>query len=153
MISNADKPDALIVDMDGTLANVSSIRHYVTRPRNEKDFDSFHRASLFVPPNHEVAMIVDQCHATGMTVFVVTARRSMWERPTRDWLHKHGIPYDALCMRGNQDHRRDVEVKKDILTRIRKTHTPVIAIDDNPSVLALWEAEHIKTIRIPGWEE
>lgn len=147
------KPDAIIVDMDGTLANVSSIRHYVKRPRNEKDFDSFHKASIFVPPNKAPLELVKHAHADGLFVFVVTARKSMWEQSTRMWLAKHKVPYDALCMRGNKDSRKDVEVKKDILGLIRATHRPVLAIDDNPSIIDLWSKEGIMTYVVPGWEK
>lgn len=147
------KPQAIIVDMDGTLADVSGIRHYVKRPRNQKDFDSFHGASVFAPANAAPLALVQRAHEDGTFVFVVTARRSKWERHTRDWLAKHAVPYDALCMRGNTDTRPDTDVKRDILQRIRATHDPVLAIDDNPAVIALWSAEGITTYQVPGWEQ
>lgn len=150
---NPSKPPAVIVDMDGTLADVSGIRHYVKRPINEKDFDSFHKAAIFAPLNSAPASIVRRAHQEGTAVFVVTARRSMWERLTRQWLDKNEIKYDALCMRGNKDTRVDVEVKRDILTKIRETHEVILAIDDNPSVLALWASEGIMTYVVPGWED
>lgn len=149
----AAKPSAIIVDVDGTLADVSGIRHYVLRPRNEKDFDAFHKAALFAPINEMVATFIRQANDAGVAVFIVTARKSMWERLTRTWLAKHGVVYDALCMRGNKDQRKDVEVKRDILAVIRQTHTPVMAVDDNPSIIELWESEDIPTVTIEGWEE
>lgn len=147
------KPNAIIVDVDGTLADVSGILHYVKRPRNEKDFDSFHKAAVFAPINEMVAAIIKQANNSGVAVFIVTARMSKWEKPTRQWLAKHGVVYDALCMRKNKDRRKDVEVKREILTIIRQTHTPVMAIDDNPSIIELWESEDIPTVTIEGWQE
>ena len=45
--------DAVILDMDGTLADVTAIRHHVIlgHPGNRgyKDFDKFHKASVLVP--------------------------------------------------------------------------------------------------------
>lgn len=148
------KQRAVIVDMDGTLADVSGIRHYVKRPRNEKDFESFHGASIFAPVNTAPLSLLLHIRATDPTVaiFVVTARRSKWERHTRAWLAKHDVPYDALCMRGNRDTRPDTDVKRDILRRIRTTHSPFLAIDDNPAVIALWAEEGITTYVVPGWE-
>lgn len=147
------KPSVIIVDMDGTLADVSGIRHYVKRSRNEKDFDSFHKAALFAPINEMVATFIRQANKAGVAVFIVTARMSKWEKPTRQWLAKHGVVYDALCMRKNKDQRKDVEVKREILAIIRQTHTPVMAIDDNPSIIELWKSEDIPTVTIEGWEK
>lgn len=146
------KPQAIIVDMDGTLADVSGIRHYVKRPVHEKDFDSFHKAAVFAPVNTAPAAIVRQAYEEGTAIFVVTARKSQWEKLTRMWLKKHSIRYDALCMRGNSDRRKDFDVKRDILNKIRETHEVILAIDDNPSVVKLWTEEGITTYVVPGWE-
>ena len=43
------------------------------------------------------------------------------------------------------------DVKRDILSTIRCHYDVVMAVDDNPSVIALWEAEGIETIVVPGW--
>ena len=145
------KPPAVIIDVDGTLANVSGIRHHVmARP---KRFDRFHAESVDCPPNQQAVDIARAAHAAGQAVLVVTARRAMWRHHTAWFLALHGIPSDALIMRGNDDHRPDVEVKRDILWQIRTRWTPVLAVDDNPKVLALWESEGIPTVVIPGWED
>jgi phosphoglycolate phosphatase-like HAD superfamily hydrolase len=142
---------AVVVDVDGTLVDVSGVRHYVVDDPNRRDFHHFHTAAAFAPP---VASTVDRVRAlagSGVAVFVVTARRSRWERQTRDWLTKHDVPYDALCMRGDADGRPDVDVKRDLLVGIRRTHHVVLAIDDNPSVIALWQEEGIPVEVVPGW--
>jgi FMN phosphatase YigB (HAD superfamily) len=149
-------PEAIIVDMDGTLVDVEGARHYVLADESgHRDFEHFHQASLFCPANEKVtAWVHEQREVFGRTVFVVTARKARWERLTRDWLAKHEIPYDALCMRSEWDNRHDYQVKQDILAKIRETHEPVAAIDDNPSVIALWERAGIpEVIVVPGWVE
>ena len=146
------KRDAIIVDMDGTLADVSSIRHHVRHPA--RDFDAFHAASVDVPVNPEAVRIAREAHEAGLAVLIVTARRSRWRHHTAWFLAMHGIPSDALIMRGDKDGRSDVDVKRDMLDEIvRRAWTPVLAVDDNPSVVALWESEGIPTVVIPGWEE
>jgi beta-phosphoglucomutase-like phosphatase (HAD superfamily) len=148
------KPQAIIVDCDGTLADVSSIRHHViVTPENRfKNFERFHSESVNVPPIPQAVDIAKQAHADGLAVLVVTARRHKWRHHTAWFLAMHDIPSDALFMRHDQDHRSDVDVKRDILAQIRRTWTPVLAVDDNPSVCALWVAEGIETVVIPGWE-
>ena len=144
--------EAVIIDMDGTLADVSSIRHHVRRPA--RDFDAFHAASVDVPANAEAVRVAHAARNRGIAVLIVTARRARWRHHTAWWLALHGVPSDALIMRGDRDDRSDVEVKREMLHQIiKKAWTPVLAVDDNPAVVALWEAEGIPTMVIPGWED
>lgn len=46
------KVAALLVDLDGTLVDVSGIRHFVEG--GKRDFDSFHLESVNCPPNWNV---------------------------------------------------------------------------------------------------
>lgn len=151
----SDLPEAVIVDMDGTLCDVSGVRHYVLRgPREPRDFDHFHLGSLFSPPNPAVVDWVEQHRAAGRAVVIVTARRGRWMRYTRMWLQKHGIEYTAMYMRPETDDRKDYAVKRDIYRMISERFRVIAAIDDNPSVLALWEDLGVPEIqRVPGWVE
>jgi len=148
------KQTAIIFDMDGTLANVSSIRHLVkpNDERNWKDFHAFHRESVNVPANAHVVNHAQVAHMLGHSVVIVTARSQQWARHTAMWLALHGVPSDAMFMRANGDHRPDVEVKADILAAIRCTWDVVHAVDDNPSIVALWQSEGIETTVVEGWE-
>ena len=149
------KPNAVIFDMDGTLANVSSIRHHLKRfdnGKDYKDFEAFHRESVNVPSNANVVDHAIRSYLLGNAIIIVTARRQMWARHTAMWLAMHSVPSDAMFMRGNKDHRADTLVKKDILDAIRCTWNVIHAVDDNPSVIALWESEGIPTTVVDGWE-
>jgi len=149
------KQCAVILDMDGTLADVSGIRHFVrpTAERKRKDFDAFHAESVNVPAHAHVVKIARDAHAAGIAVLIVTARRARWRNHSAMWLALNGVPSDALFMRADDDHRKDFDVKADILARIRQTWNPVLAVDDNPAVIALWEREGIPTHIVPGWED
>jgi beta-phosphoglucomutase-like phosphatase (HAD superfamily) len=146
---------AVIVDVDGTLADVSGIRHYVLDDPHKKLFAKFHAASALVPPIAEVAAVVRALHAAGLTIVVLTSRREQWRHITRRWLAKWEIPFHALGMRADHDNRRDDDVKRDLLIRMRHLYDvdPVLAIDDNPTVIALWRSLGIPTVRVPGWDE
>lgn len=141
--------DAIIVDMDGTLCDVSSIRHYVTG--DKRDFRSFHEASRFCPPRGDVDAIVRNAPALGLAVVIVTARDERFERATRDFLVRHGFEYAALFMRPWGDTRRDTLVKADILDRVRAAgFTPVFAVDDRQDIAAVWESAGIPTHVVPS---
>jgi phosphoglycolate phosphatase-like HAD superfamily hydrolase len=140
---------AAIFDMDGTLADVRSIRHHVlTKP---KDFDAFHAESVNVPAHEWVVDRARIMSDLGIAVIIVTARRVRWARHTAMWLALNDIPSDVMFMRGDHDHRADVDVKRDILAAIRRNFAVIHAFDDNPSVIALWESEGIPTTIVPGW--
>ncbi|MBD3004652.1 hypothetical protein IEJ02_11155 [Streptomyces sp. 5-10] len=143
------KKDAVIFDVDGTLCDVSSIRHLVTG--GNRDFHAFHMASIDCPPHDFVVEAARETLRKGQQVLVVTARMQQYRNVTAMWLAMHGVPSDALFMRANGDFRKDFFVKKDILDRIRTRWNPVHAFDDNPAVLELWEQEGVSYTIVPGW--
>lgn len=146
--------EAVIVDVDGTLCDVSGIRHYVLGHPHSRSFDDFHRASAICPAIPSSVEWVLGHQAAGRAVLVVTARNQRYEFITRRWLRKWEIPCDQLFMRGNRDERPDTEVKADILSEIRGLGFSIVAaIDDNPTVIELWEREAIPVTVVPGWED
>lgn len=142
--------NAVIVDMDGTLADVSDIRHFVES--NPKDFESFHSESVNVPPNSAVVDMVHTFKDNGVDILIVTARKVKWRNHTAMWLAMHGIPSDALFMRADNDGRPDAQVKQSILNVIRHRWNVIHAIDDNPNVIAVWIANGIDTTTVAGWD-
>ena len=143
------KRTAYIFDVDGTLANVNEFRHHVTN--GNRNFDAFHSESIDAPAHDHVVRMVWTALNQGHEVLVVTARMEKWRKQTSMWLAINDIPSHALFMRGNDDHRKDYLVKKDILDRIQKSWTVVHAVDDNPAVIQLWEENGIPTTIIEGW--
>lgn len=137
--------------MDGTLADVSGIRHLVTGQK--RDFHAFHEQSVDAPPHPHVVKMAHDAKSAGHDVIVVTARSARFRPHTAMWLAQNGVPSDAMYMRAENDQRPDYEVKKDILGRIAKSWDVVHAVDDNPSVLKLWHENRISTTKVPGWEE
>lgn len=144
--------EAAIVDVDGTLCDVSAIRHLVTGKR--KDFAAFHSAASDCPPNHAVLAEVQYLYGCGYDIIVVTARMYQWELATRTWLNQHmPVPYLGPFMRGDNDLRSDVDVKRDIHRILTGDygHRIVHCIDDNPAIVALWHELGIPTTVVPGW--
>jgi hypothetical protein len=150
------RPRAAIVDMDGTLANVSSIRHLVDGINTKKDFHAFHAASEFVPANRQAIDFCVRHHKAGDKILVVTARMEQWRGATTRFLDRELIPYvpvEALYHRADGDYRKDREVKQEILDELREHYVIVAACDDNPNIVALWADEGIPEIEvIPGWD-
>ena len=146
------KSDAIIIDMDGTLADVSSIRHHLIPVDDKKDFHTFHSESVNVPPHPHVVNAAQVAHMLGVKVLIVTARKFLWRNHTAWWLAMHNVPSDMLMMRGNEDYRKDYLVKKDMLNTIRQAYNVIHAWDDNPSIIKLWKEEGIPCTVVEGWE-
>jgi phosphoglycolate phosphatase-like HAD superfamily hydrolase len=145
------KRKARIFDIDGTLCDVSSIRHLVTG--GTRNFDAFHRESINCPPHSHVVEAARNSEAEDIAPLIVTARDARYRNVTAFWLAMHHIPSEALYMRRWGDWRPDYEVKRDILARIRDRYDVVEAWDDNPNVIRLWGEEGIPYVIVPGWED
>src|SRR6266699_1448247 len=122
-----DKPDAIIVDRDGTLASVEYIRpdaqDKLPKTRAEKDaikaqWAAFNAALPFDAP---VPAVVEMLDAVPQDVKIIVVSGRMEgdypgdrhrRRQVLDWLHKHDIPFNRLFMRSGGDQRKDSIVKE-----------------------------------------
>ena len=144
---------AVIVDCDGTLVNVSSIRHHVATP-GEKDFDAFHRESRHCPPNEQALEFCRRHHAAGHVVVVVTARMERHFDVTKAWLDEFmNVPFDGPIMREDGLRYSDVVIKRGIHRYLSRHYNIVAACDDNPAIIELWKELGIPVEIVPGWEE
>lgn len=145
------KPTAVIVDVDGTLCDVSAVRHHVAGP-GRRNFDAFHAGSAHCPPHGEAIDWVEQMADAGHHILVVTARMEQWRSMTQTWLDTHLTrPFTELVMRANRDFRPDHQVKREIHAALSRRFTITAACDDNPSIVALWNEIGIPVKVIPGW--
>jgi len=143
-----ERQEAAIFDMDGTLCDVSGIRHLLHGPGG---FRAFHRASASCPPH---AWVVDAARAQaarGRAVLVFTAREALHRNVTAMWLALHQVPSDAMWMRGIGDGRPDVVVKAEMLAWAQTMYWPVAAWEDQPSIADLWRDVGLDVTGVPGW--
>jgi FMN phosphatase YigB (HAD superfamily) len=145
---------AVIVDVDGTLCDVSSALHHITTPGVTKNFDAFHQAAAQCPPTDWVLDWCEDQRAAGHTLVIVTGRMYRHDVSTQEWLMKY-LPHNDFYgpfMRGDDDTRPDTEVKRDIHALLTSpdyyNFDIVAAIDDRPSVIALWRSLGIPTTAV-----
>jgi beta-phosphoglucomutase-like phosphatase (HAD superfamily) len=150
---NGKKCDAVIFDVDGTLANVSKLRReWLYSEDGKMDFQGFHAASLDAPVIPWVREAALQTHAQGRAVVIVTGRASRWRHHTAWWLALNNVPSDALLMRANNDNRPDALVKINMLNQIQLSWRPIWVFDDNPSTIRVWQNAGIPVTVVPGWK-
>jgi len=135
----------VILDIDGTIADLTHRRHYVTN--GNRNWDAFFEEAGADAPIEEVIEVARSLHNTGHTIVVVSGRTADIRADTVQWLAENSVPYEELHMRPSGDYRPDHVVKKDILDTLREAgYSPWLAIDDRPSILELWQSEGIKTL-------
>lgn len=155
MTSPLNKPKAIIFDVDGTLCDVSSIRHLVdtTDPKFEgkKQFDRFHCESINCPPHRKVVDAFHDAKADGIVCIVATGRAEKHRTATRWWLHSHDLLPEQQLHRPADDYRPDVVVKREMLDLLEQHYEIIEVWDDNPRVIEMWQAAGLKVNIMPGW--
>lgn len=142
--------EVTIFDVQGTLIDVTSVRHLVECAK--PDFDAFHIATCECPPHQWVVDEARLQHANDKVVAILTGMNGRFRPHLLTWLNRHDVPFDILMMRPDDDFRKDFMVKREMLEMLREqgliaTH----AWDDNPRIIDLWKHEKIPFTVVPGW--
>jgi len=131
---------AIIVDIDGTLADVEHRVHHVNK--EQKDWKAFHDSMDQDRLNHWYAKLIEAMKHQGFDILFVTGRDEDYREKTQTWMKQHQIQYDKLYMRSAVDFRSDSEVKKEIYERQIKDHWEVaFVVDDRLSVVKMWREQ------------
>ena len=112
------KPQAVILDMDGTLENWDG------------------------KPNPPGVEYVNHHHSQDRVIIVITARDHEWSyQRTHKWLKDHlAVPFVGPICRPSDDERYACDFKKDVYERLSHVYDIVGAIDDDNYVLGMWRS-------------
>jgi FMN phosphatase YigB (HAD superfamily) len=150
------KRPAWIFDVDGTLADVDPLLHWISNQDRasesfKQNFEKFHSESIYCRPHAEVVDMLWE-KVNKFDIIVVTARQEKWRAHTAYWMVNNNIPHTAMFMRQDADSRPDYEIKKDILEHVKLFWDVKHAVDDNPNIIRLWEENGIPTTKIGDWD-
>lgn len=134
---------AIIVDIDGTVADCEHRRHFVNPPEGQKkDWPGFFRAMDKDPMISHVVDIVERFQSDGVegiAIVFCSGRPDDYMKLTKEWLAKTGLKYDRLLMRKRFDSRQDDIVKEIILDfEILTRYVPYFILDDRDQVVKMW---------------
>ena len=135
----------VIVDMDGTLADVTHRLHHI-RGTRKKNWKRFFEGMDADPPNEVVAEWVRNLQP-DYEVVIVSGRPEEYGARTIAWLRRHQIPFSHLRMRRDGDHRPDHIVKQEILNALPKEAVAFV-IDDRNSVCDMWRRNGLRTFQV-----
>jgi len=131
-------PKAIIVDMDGTLADTSHRNPYDTANCLQ---DALH---------HAMRETVVRYHQAGYTIVILTGRDDKWAGLTSQWLHHHNVPYDVLIMRPETMRGQKGPIVKQALfdTQIRDEYDVEWAFDDMTEIIQMWKSIGVPCIQV-----
>lgn len=132
--ANVSKPNAVIFDIDGTLAN--------NNHRSPYSLDSLIKDT-------PISVVVESLlmhYKQGYRIILVSGRHQgnsgdpkKHLNSTIEWLKKYDIPYDHLYMRKHNDKRKDDVIKEEIFWNyIADNYNVKAAYDDRDRVVAMW---------------
>lgn len=137
-VAPADAPDAVLVDIDGTLARMVG--------RGPYDLDRVHEDE---PVEHIVALVA--ALRRDHHVIFMSGREDTCREQTEAWLAQHvdRAEWEPLHMRAAGDRRRDSLVKADLFdTHVRDHYDVRLVLDDRNQVVHMWRGMGLTCLQV-----
>jgi|JI10StandDraft_1071094.scaffolds.fasta_scaffold391506_3 predicted kinase len=133
--------DAIICDIDGTLAHMNG-------RRGPFDWSKVGVDAVDVP----MVMTLIAMARDKYKILLVSGRDGSCRAQTEEWLRVNGIPYDELYMRPTGDFRKDSIIKQEIWEDlIKNIYNVVMVYDDRDQVVKVWRDLGLKCAQVePG---
>ena len=130
-------PIALIVDIDGTLAEKGD--------RSPYDWKS-------VGKDKPIRHIIDLVNTMSSTheIILFSGRDSVCRSETKEWLLNNGVKYDSLYMRPEKNREKDTVIKKRLFEdHVKDKFYINFILDDRNSVVSMWRNElHLPCLQV-----
>lgn len=118
-------PNAIIVDVDGTIASHHGVRDVF-------DFTKVYNDN----PHEDIIRLVQLESSTGTKIIIMSGREDSCKEDTVRWLEKHEVPFDAVFMRKSGDKRPDWVIKDELIREnIQDNYHVLYGLDDRNSVV------------------
>jgi uncharacterized HAD superfamily protein len=140
----------VVVDMDGTLADVRHRLHHIKGP-GKKNWKRFFEGQVNDKPFAALAQRI-RALAGNHEIVIVTGRPEEYRSGTEEWLRRYRIPFSRIHMRPAGDHRPDYIVKREILDQIGPERV-VLAFDDRQPVCEAYRDAGVEVIEVNHGQE
>jgi histidinol phosphatase-like enzyme len=135
---NGNLPDAVIFDIDGTLAHMQGKRG--TFDWNRVDVDVV---------DEKVRATLNAYKKSGYKIIVVTGRDGVSKDLTAQWLTDNKIDFDILFTKPENDFRKDTITKTEIFDQhIRGKYNILAAYDDRKQAVNMWRNLGVKCYQV-----
>lgn len=131
---------AVLVDVDGTLANMAGQRGPFEWDKVFKD-----------KPHQDIIDLVNDLYE-NYHIIILTGRDGVCEEATREWLDEHEVCYHELFIRKAGDFRKDSIIKHEIyLKHIYPRYEVKFILDDRNQVVDMWRSIGLRVLQVaPG---
>lgn len=135
-----------IVDLDNTISQ-DDWRHWMIDPQAADGDHKYHEYHLHCGGDSVINRhIVDE---SPVDVFFLTARPEYMRKKTKSWLHDNCFDYKVLIMRGNDDHRHSVELKRDVIKMLKLQMFEIEkAYDDRQDIVEMYRELGVKGVLV-----
>ncbi len=129
-------PDAIICDIDGTLALFGAANPY------NRDYSKD-------TMNETIRGILYYYMDSGNKLILVSGRMESAREVTEDWLSCNGVNPDGLFMRRTNDTRKDAIVKKELYEdNIKGKYNVKFVLDDRNRVVEMWREQGLICLQV-----
>lgn len=137
VIQDDTAPQSIIVDMDGTLADLNGRNPY---DGSECEYDL---------PNYPVIDLVRKYQKDGYKLIIFSGRHDTWLEQTDNWMKKHDIRPDLFVMRKAGDDRKDAVVKEEMFREhvLGKYYVEAV-FEDRNRVVDMWRDLGLPTFQV-----
>tara|TARA_Y100001963_G_C6765603_1_gene442001 strand:- start:1069 stop:1536 length:468 start_codon:yes stop_codon:yes gene_type:complete len=126
------KRDGIIVDVDGTLADMTGIRTPFEWNKVNED-----------KPKQTIIDIVKTFRKYhGVDIIITTGRDGVCGKKTKQWLYDNEVIFDAFFIRDKDNYEKDSVIKKRIFeNEIKDRWNIKFVLDDRNQVVDMWRRE------------
>ena len=137
---------AVVVDLDGTLADAAGRQHHLER--RPKDWDAFFAAAGDDPLIDQIARLLELLDP-ALLVVLLSARPTKVRDTTLVWLERHRVRWDLLVLRDARDFRPSHEAKLDAVQALRGVGFDLrLALDDDPRNASMFRTNGIPCVEL-----
>lgn len=140
MMPAEPKPAAVVIDIDGTVADHRHREHLIAG--DSPNWQAFFAASGLDDALAE-GVALTNAHGLASIVIWLTGRPERYRQLTAYWLAANGLPTANLNMRPDHDLRPAATFKAERLAQLGDVYNVELVIDDDELVVA--------TLRKAGW--
>lgn len=124
---NPDLPNAIICDIDGTLA--------MMKDRGAYEWDKVKNDTV----NEAVKLMLQLADNTLIQILLLSGRDGSCEVETREWLSENGIEYTQLWMREAGNTEKDTIIKRRLFDEhVAGKYNVLCVFDDRPCMVRMW---------------
>ena len=135
----ADKPDCIIVDMDGTLAFNLSGRSF---------FDDIDMIKYDTPLLATVSILRAMKMTGTCNIFIITGRSEKSREATETWLAENNIPFDKVFMREEEDFSHSNDFKQKVYeNNIKNNYNVLFVLDDDTKCMKMYQEQGLICVK------